>query len=256
MKKFLSVLGATALLCSNALAEHEMSTLKVGTEALFAPFNFSEGENRGHHEDLKGFDIDIIRAIAKEIGYEVEFVVLNFDELIPAVITEQIDLVISALTITSERAKLVDFSDPYFNSGLAILVKLSLADSINSTEDLANRTVCVSSGTTASEYAQNLKDSFVVELGSEKDAFIGLNKGECDTVISDRPNIEYFLKTFKDPKAKLLSEKITVDQYGIITAKHHHDLADKIQKGLHIIQKNGTYDKIYMKWFGNRSENN
>lgn len=93
--------------------------LRVGTNPTFAPFEFqAKGSN-----DLTGFDIDLAKALGKQMGYKVELVNLGFDGLIPALSTGNIDLAVSGMSITEERKNAVDFCDPYYTSGLIVLVR-------------------------------------------------------------------------------------------------------------------------------------
>lgn len=90
--------------------------MKVVTEAGFAPFEFKEGD------EIKGFDIDVIKAIAEAEGYKVEIAHMGFESLIPALQSDKADVAIAGMSINPERQKAVDFSTPYFDAGLIIAV--------------------------------------------------------------------------------------------------------------------------------------
>ena len=114
MKKFLLSLAVGAALATSAQA----ATISVGTEATFAPFEFMDEQTK----QLTGFDMEIIEAVAKEMGDDVRVHNMGFDALIPSLQTGIIDVTVAAMTITPERQKRVDFTDPYYQSGLVIRI--------------------------------------------------------------------------------------------------------------------------------------
>ena len=227
------------------LASADEMSMKVGIEPAFAPFDFKDGMS----DEIKGFDVDIITAIAKEEGYSIEIAVMPFDALLPAVITEQVDVAISGYTITEERAQIVKL-EPYYDSGLGVLVRSKFLDSIKSSYDLQGRTICAKTGTTGSYFAESIKNAVVKSYKTEQDVFMGIDKEECEAAIIDKPVIEYYLVTSKTDKQSLLAEKLTFEQYGILTSKNKESLSEKIAEGLKKIKANGTYNSIYRKWFG------
>ena len=112
-------------------AKQEAKVLRVGSAIDFAPFEFQdEGQ-----KDYQGFDMDLIRAIAKEMGSEAEIQNIGFDGLIPALQAKNIDVIISGMTINDERKQKVNFSDPYYQSGLTMIVR-SDEQAIKSFKDL------------------------------------------------------------------------------------------------------------------------
>ena len=122
----------------------EEKVLRVGTNPTFAPFEFqAKGSN-----DLTGFDIDLAKALGKQMGYKVELVNLGFDGLIPALSTGNIDLAVSGMSITEERKNAVDFCDPYYTSGLIVLVRPDETN-IKSINDLVGKRIGAQIGTQA-----------------------------------------------------------------------------------------------------------
>ena len=81
-----------------------------------------------------------------------------------------------------------------------------------------------------------------------------MEKGSCSAVVTDKPVIEYYLATTNKDNLVMIPEQLTVEQYGIVTSKNRQDLTDMIASGLKKIRENGTYDKIYQKWFGNAAK--
>lgn len=249
----LSVFAITALLagCGNSqpkeAAKDKAKVLRVGCNADFAPFEFQETDGK-----YAGFDMDLIRAIGKEMGYEVEIQNINFDGLIPAVDAGNIDVIISGMTITEERAKKVQFSKPYYQSGLTIVVQNDNT-AIKSFKDLEGKTVAVQIGTTGAKEAKKIKDVKVKEFNSSADTFTELNNGGVDAVVNDRPVNDYFIAKNGKGKVKALSEILTAEDYGIAMSKNNKETAQKLDAALEKLKSNGEYDKIYEKWFGKKS---
>ena len=148
MKKRTVLVGMLAALtmfaagCGGKDAAKESKVLRAGTEPTFAPFEFQEKDSK----DFTAFDMDLIRAIGKQMGRDVEIKNMGFDALIPAINSGNIDVVASGMSITEERKKAVTFSDPYYTSGLAIIVRND-ENNIKSLKDLEGKTISVQIGT-------------------------------------------------------------------------------------------------------------
>ncbi len=224
-------------------------SLVVGVEASFAPFDFKEPNS----DEIKGFDVDIINAIADTMGLDVEIKNMPFDALLPSVLTEQVDVAIAGYSITEERAQIVRL-EPYYDSGLGVLVRSEIADKVKSSYDLQGRRICAKSGTTGCYFAENIKNAKVKKYNTEIETFVAIDRNDCDAVIIDKPVIEYYLVTSRDDKTALLRDRLTFEQYGIVTSKNNNELSDKIAEGLKKIKKDGTYEDIYRKWFGHSSD--
>ncbi len=223
--------------------------LKVGAEATFPPFEFQDEKSK----DYVGFDVDIMKAIGKQMGMEVQIVNTAFDGLIPALEGGQIDVIASGMTITDERSKKVNFSKPYYKSGLSIIVKADNT-AIKSFKDLEGKRIAVQIGTTGAEQAKKIKDAKVREFNSASEAFLELKAGGADAVVNDLPVNEYFLAKGGNKEAKLVGEVLNAEEYGIAVAKKNTELAGKINKALDELKQNGEYAKIYEKWFGKKPQ--
>ena len=225
--------------------ETKEKVLRVGCNADFAPFEFQDVNGK----EYVGFDMDLIRAIGKEMGYEVKIQNINFDGLIPAMEAGNIDVIISGMTINDERSKKVQFSKPYYQSGLTIAVKND-NKTINSFKDLEGKTIAVQIGTTGADEAKKVKDAKVKEFNSSADTFMELKIGGVEAVVNDRPVNDYYLAQGGSKDTKALSEILTAEDYGIAVNKKNADLAKQIDAALEKLKSNGEYDKIYAKWFG------
>ena len=223
--------------------------LKMGAEATFPPFEFQDEKSK----DYVGFDVDLMKAIGKQMGYEVQVVNTGFDGLIPALEGGQIDVIASAMTITEERAKKVNFSKPYYKSGLSILVKADNS-TIKNFKDLEGKRIAVQIGTTGAESAKKIKDAQIREFNSASEAVLELKAGGADAVVNDLPVNEYYLAKGGNKDAKLIGEVLNAEEYGIAVAKKNTELAGKINKALDELKQNGEYAKIYEKWFGRKPQ--
>lgn len=222
--------------------------LKVACNADFAPFEFQDASGK----EYVGFDMDLIRAIGKEMGVEVQIQNINFDGLIPALDAGNIDVVITGMTITPERAQKVGFSKPYYQSGLTIAVKNDNQE-IHGFKDLEGRTIAVQIGTTGANEAKKIKGAKVKEFNSSADTFLELKAGGVEAVINDRPVNDYYIAQGGSKDAKTLEEILTAEEYGIAVNKNNAELLKKIDGALDKVKASGEYDKIYEKWFGKKS---
>ena len=230
-------------------AKQEAKVLRVGSAIDFAPFEFQdEGQ-----KDYQGFDMDLIRAVAKEMGSEAEIQNIGFDGLIPALQAKNIDVIISGMTINDERKQKVNFSDPYYQSGLTIVVKKDNTD-INGFKDLAGKTVAVQIGTTSAKEVKKNPDIQVKELNSSADTFLELKAGGVQAVVNDRPVNDYYIAKSGEKDVRVVNELLTSEDYGIAMAKDNQELQKKVDDALKKLKENGKYDEIYKKWFGQKAE--
>ncbi len=218
---------------------------KVGMDATYAPLGFQDQKTK----EYVGFDVDIIKAIAKTEGLKIEIQNLAFDGLIPALQTGNLDIVINDMTITDDRAKAVLFSKPYYTAGQGLLVAKN-NNSIKLKKDLDGKKLGVSIGSTGAEVAHKLKNVTIREFNTIVDAFLELKNGGVDAVINDKPTNEYYVTTTGKDFAKAEDGDFEVEYLGIAVAKKNTALMEKINHGLATIKTNGQYGQIYKKWFG------
>lgn len=248
MKKLLSALVLGAGLCAALSSTTFAQTLRVGTHPTFAPFEFVDSEGTPI-----GFDLDVINAIAKVNGDEIQIESMPFDGLIPSILTGNLDLIISGMTITDERKKRVDFSKGYYNSKLSIIIKKDKAQEYTSADALKGKTICVQIGTTGHAFADKVSPGNVKALNNEPDAILELTNGGCEAVINDRPvNLYYLQKANLDTLIDFVDPQFEkqADVYGIAMRKGNEELLNKINSGLDKITASGELDAIHLKWFG------
>ena len=221
--------------------------LYVGCESAFAPFTYINDKG-----ELVGFDLDLIRAMAATEGFKVEVRAFPFDGLIPALMTGSIDLIISGFTISPERAKRVDFSDPYYRCGLTFLIKTVNADKFNTLEDLKNEVLCSQIGTTGALYTTKVLPNVKLrQFNSQPECYLELQNDGCVAVCNDRPVNDFFLATSKTKE--IVSKPITTDTseyYGIAVRKGDTRMLNLINKALKNTLENGDFKRISEQWFG------
>ncbi len=232
---------------SDGSASGEKAVYKAALEPTFPPFDTTTSTG-----ELTGLDVDLINAIAEEEGFEVTFENLQFDSLIPALQSGNIDIIASGMSINDERLEQVDFSDPYYDSGLAVAVTVDNKD-INGIDDLTpDMKVAVQIGTTGAQKAQELKDegkiAECVVLNGVDNAMMQLTNGDVQAVINDKPVTEAYIAKQPD-KIKIVGDTINSDSYGFAVQKGNSELLEKLNDGLKAIMENGTYDELVEKWF-------
>lgn len=216
--------------------------LIVGTEPTFPPFEFVDEKNQ-----VVGFDIDIANELAKRLGVKLEIVNLPFDSLIPALLQGKIDLIIAGMTITEERAKVVDFSKPYFEANQAIVVRKDGKFEPKKLEELVGKKVAVQLGTTGDLVVSEINGVQVVRFQKFTDAFLELQNGRVDAVVLDEAPAKAYLKKF--PKFLISTVVDTGETYGIAVKKGNKELLNFVNQTLDILKSSGTYNKLIQKWF-------
>ena len=218
------------------------AVLRVVTEAEYPPFSFGSTT-----DNLQGFDIDIIKAVADVSDFRVVFGLLQFDEIIPALQEGKFDIGIDAITITAERQEIVDFSIPYFETGQSIAVQKDNTD-ITDLESLKYKSIGVQSGTTGAELAAGVEGAVISTFDTISAALQELVNGTLDAVINDEASTRYAIKEGTFEGIKLVGELLSQEFYGIALPKGSRNL-QRINEGLMTIFENGTYTQIYEKWF-------
>ncbi|HRD20316.1 MAG TPA: basic amino acid ABC transporter substrate-binding protein [Fervidobacterium sp.] len=249
MKKFLKVLVVLTLIIAATFSFAQTLTqikqrgkLIIGTEPTFPPFEFVDEKNQ-----VVGFDIDIANELAKRLGVKVEVVSLPFDSLIPALQQGKIDMVIAGMTITEDRAKVVDFSKPYFEANQAIVVRKESKFEPKKLEDLIGKKIAVQLGTTGDLISSEIKGIEVVRFQRFTDAFLELQNGRVDAVVLDEAPAKAYVKKF--PKFVISSIVDTGETYGIAVRKGNKELLNFVNQTLDIMKSTGTYNKIISTWF-------
>ena len=227
-----SVLSLSALGAGVAqAADEEAMQLRVGTESAYAPFEFTDNGT------LTGFDIDLMNAVGEAMGAEVEWVQMSFDGLIPALLTSQLDMAIASFTVTEERAKRINFSDPYYRSGVTFVIRESDKDKYTSAESLKGQRICAQLGSVSAMKAETFSPGNVATFNDAYASYLELKSGGCEAVLNDRPVNLFFMAS------------MDAEDMAMVVPKNNPELLQKVNAALKTIRDNGTYQKIYDKWF-------
>jgi polar amino acid transport system substrate-binding protein len=181
MKRLIPIL--TALLCLlTACSRQSSNHLIVGMELAYPPFEMTDP-----HGQPAGVSVDLANALGKFLGRDVEIQNIPFDGLIPSLQTHKIDLIISSMTATAERAKTIDFSDPYLKTGLCLLIGKNSAIQSIQDADQAGKVIVVKKGTTGNIYTSDkIKNAKVLVLDKEDACVLEVVQGKADAFIYDQ----------------------------------------------------------------------
>jgi len=218
--------------------------ITVASNIAYPPFEFSP---KGKP---KGFDIDLMNEIARRAGFEVRYENVQFDSILRGLDADLFDASISAMSITAEREKQLDFSDPYFNADQALLVESD--SSIKAIDDLSEATVGVQAGSTGQLKGEDLYDAGQVgEVRPYRtigEAFSDLRAGKIDGVIYDLSAVHKKV-TENEGEIRYVESIPTGEQYGIAFPKDSV-LVEPVNQALAEMKEDGTYEELYKKWIG------
>lgn len=253
MNKKLALFGAAAIGAVTLLAgcggstsesaQKESDTLIIGMEPTFPPFEFTE------NDQYVGFDIDLSKAIAEKLGKKAEVKSLGFDALIPALRSGQIDIIASGMDATPERAKQVAFTAPYYHDGYSVVVRKDNTD-IHGFADLKGRVVGTQVGTKGVELGEQA-GATMKQYDANSQGWLELNSGNCDAVIINTSVAMYYLNQGGSADLKLAGEpQLAPDGIAMAVSKDNPELLEKVNKAIADLKADGTYAKLYKKWFG------
>lgn len=235
-----------------ATASAEGETYVVATDITFAPFEFQDASGK-----FVGIDIDLINEIAADQNFTVTIRPLGFDAALQAVQANQADGVIAGMSITDERKKVFDFSDPYFESGVQMAV-LASDDDIKSYEDLRGKRVAVKNGTEGAEFAESIKDKYgftTVYFADSASMFDEVRTGNSQAVFEDYPVLQYGIAQGNGFKTVTPKEKGA--NYGFAVNKGQNaELLQKFNAGLAQLKESGRYDEIISTYLGEEAVDN
>ncbi|MGM0951799.1 MAG: transporter substrate-binding domain-containing protein [Pseudomonadota bacterium] len=241
---WLKTLGA-GLALSVAASTVSAETLRVVTDPSFVPFEMMDQETG----EMIGFDMEIIAEVADRAGFDYDLNTMDFNGIIPALQTGNVDIAIAGITITEEREEIVDFSDPYYDSGLRILVREG--SDIEELSDLEGKKVGTKIGSTSYDYlTDNLDENDgVTPYPGSSDMYMALMSRSIDAVFYDAPNVGYFARTKGEGKVTTVGPLYEGQQYGIALV-NGSEWVDEVNDALASMKEDGTYKTIYEKWFG------
>ena len=226
--------------CTKTGMTIKSGTLTVGSDTTWKPMEYIEGDK------IVGFDVDLTQAIADKLGLKLDYQSTAWDGLFPALIAHKFDMAISSITITDERKKEMDFSDPYFKTDQAVAMLAGAG--IDSAEKLNGKKAGVQIGTTGELEAKKISGLTVNTYDDIMMAFEDLKAGRIDVVIADSYLVYAYANMNKEFEVGFAIT--TNEQLGIAFAKDTPDLVKAVNGALKAVKDSGKYDEIYKKWFG------
>lgn len=268
MVAWIAVLALVVSACGSATKDSSTSTeggdllqhvkdagvLKVGVMGTYQPYNFINED-----KEMDGFDVDIAKEIAKGLDVKVEFVSQEFSGMVAGLQTGKFDMVASQMTITDDRKKEMLFSEPYITNEVKVIVTEDNTE-ITSVKDFAGKDIGVGLGTNDETY---LRNELMPEVGefnirtyddvitSLKD----LDAGRIDATINNMYALRPIIET-NGFKIKAVGEPVKSDQAGVAVKLGNEAFIEEVDKILADIKADGTYDEIFMKWFGEAPSDN
>ncbi|MCR4431710.1 MAG: basic amino acid ABC transporter substrate-binding protein [Tepidanaerobacteraceae bacterium] len=218
--------------------------LVMATSADYPPYEFHDIS--GGKDEITGFDIDIAKAIAKELGVELEIKDMAFDGILPALLAKKVDIAIAAFTITEERKKSVNFSDPYLDGGQQIVTYKG--SGIKGKEDLKGKTIGVQLSTTGEAEAKKIQGAKLKQFDRVDAVMLDLMNKRVDAAIVGKVVADAYIKLNPD-KYEMAGDKLNSEQNGIPIRKEDTKLLEVVNKVLKDLKDSGEYDKLVQKWF-------
>lgn len=243
MLRCLTRVVLASLLAVAVFGTAQSKQLVVGVDANFRPFEFKNAQG-----EFTGFDVQLWDAIAKDLGLDYKWQTMDFNGIIPALQSKSIDAAIAGITIKSSREEVVDFSYPYYDAGLVILVKAD-NDTIKTIADLKGKRVATKLATTSVDYLKEQGIENVKLLPNTDNLFMELLAGGVDAVFFDSPPLMYYSQNQGKGKVKVVGPLYQGQSYGIAFPQGS-ELREDVTKTILKFKEDGTYDKLYTKWFG------
>lgn len=240
--KLIKMLCLTLVLVMSFAVCAQAETLIVGTNPEFSPFEYV-----GDDGVITGIDIDIVKAIAGKLGYDVKVEAIDWNGLIPALTSGKVDLLIAGMTITEERKQSVLFTDPYYNATQAIIV-MAEGSPVAAEADMHGKKIAVIMGYTGDLYiSENFTDSEIVRYDKSMDAVQDLVNGRVDAVVLDEAPAKVYER--QGIGVTVLPDRLSNEEYGIAFKKEDTELVAKFNEALAQIMSDGTLDNIVSQYY-------
>ncbi len=216
--------------------------LLVGTEPQFPPF-----ESRNEKGEYVGFDMDMARELAKDLGVKLRLVPMEWVSLPTALSNGEIDVIISGMTVTEERKESRDFTDPYFHTALCMLVNAKAG--IEKPEDLGKRRLVVKQGTTGDVNARRLfPDAEIIKLQNEGECALDVVNGRAEAFLYDQLTVLHFHRMHPETTRALL-QPLTKEPYAMAVRKGDTAFVARLNRFLEDFRSDGRYDALRKKYF-------
>lgn len=237
------LLASLFLLLSCATATYAQPALRIAVDAPYPPFAYTDTETG----KLTGFDVEIAKALCRQIKRQCDIKVVPFDEIIPQIVAGNIDLGVAGMVKTPEREKSVIFTDKYFRTNTIFLER-----SGKRTTDLTGKSIAVQSGTNLEEYLVKKygATSRIVPMKSAEDVYDAINTGKVDLGFVDGLPAFSYLRTEEGSGLDMVGEPVSIDE-GSCIAVHPKlkDIRDALNKAIQELRSSGEYQSINRKYF-------
>jgi lysine-arginine-ornithine-binding protein len=251
MKKLLTLaVAAIAITAIAGTADAEMKKVRIGTEGAYPPFNSIDTDG-----NLVGFDVDIANALCEAANFECEFVIQDWDGIIPALLANKYDAIIASMSITEKRMEVVDFTDKYYNTPAKFVAAKGMEFEFTA-DGLAGKKIGVQGSTIHEDFARAaFPESEIVTYATQDEANADLVSGRIDLALADSVALdEGFIATDAGECCEFVGPDYTDPTFfgvgaGIAVRKEDTELRDALNAALDQILRDGTYKAINDKYF-------
>lgn len=216
--------------------------IRIATESSFKPFSYLDSSGK-----LVGFEIDLANALCEEMKAQCDIQSQDWEGLIPGLNAKKFDAVMAGMSATEERAKVVDFSDAYFNNTLVLLGKKGVDLSVNT---LDGKNIAAQQATVSADYVTTNHPQAIVKTYSTQDnAYLDLSAGRVDGMISDIVPALDWLKTEQGAEFEVKDEPIDINDTVAIALRKNDPLKSEFNTALAKLKESGKYDELVGKYF-------
>jgi lysine-arginine-ornithine-binding protein len=258
MRRLLTIVAAASALsfAAGLASAEDMKKVRIGTEGAYPPFNSVDSEGK-----LVGFDIDIANALCEAAHFECEFVIQDWDGIIPGLIAKKYDAIVASMSITEERKQAVDFTDKYYNTPAKFVKPKSMAleipdDIAEANKALAGKSVAVQRATIHENFLRdNFPDVEIRVYATQDEANADLVAGRVDLGMADSVALlGGFIETEEGKDFEFVGPGYSDPRWhgegaGIAVRKGEDELREALNEAIRTIRENGTYEKINAKYF-------
>ena len=222
---------------ADAAAQAAPGTIRMITEATFPPYEFRQGT------EVVGIDVEICKAIAKELGKELAVEDVEFDSVLPSLIAGKAELAAAGITVTEDRKMKVDFSTPYVRTGIVMVYEKSTP--YDDGEAAKGKRIGVQNGTTSADYVREQLGQEPEMFDSPASAFAALKQGKVNLVIADVDPAKNLIKGESDYE---VSDFLTVEEYAVAIKKGQPELLAVVNRVIEDLRDSGELDEIKDEW--------
>ena len=244
-KKALSISLIASVLALVTTTASAKDSYIIACDAAYAPFSWEENGK------YRGIDVEVLEAVAKVSDFEYELKPMNFDAVVPGLISGQLDGAIAGINMNDERRRIMDFSEGYFDSGLSVIVRKD--SPVASVDDLKGLKAAVKKGTTGAVFVEDNEDKYDFDIAyytSSPETMLAVKNSNADFLLEDYPVIAYQIKIGVQDGLKIAVPRVAgTPQYGFAVKKgSQKELLKKFNDGLKKIKEDGTYQKIVSQY--------